>query len=233
MHAKPELKAALTASLERFSPPRHIAGNPAALEQEVSQLLDAFARFAPSQGFEEWWISVTSELGRRIKTRAWPLVGEVELACQNIRQARTGTTGEGAIEAMILDPMETWFRRFKSQMPGYGRASRTVALIQRGVFASEREARFFGFDLSHEMRARVDAQPASRAENAHHISVMDKLDALNIRVAENAADAAAKRATVIPRGDGEVANGCRKTAHAARIAEGCAANVCGAVCVER
>ena len=207
MPVNPELEASLTAFLERFTPPRHIAGNPDAVRQEVAQLTDAFARFAPRDGFQTWWLGVTNELVRRMKTRAWPMVAEVETACQAARMARQGAMGEDAVEAMILDRMEEWYRRFKSQMPGYGKASRTMALIRRGVFADEREARFRGFDLSHDMKERAFGQRIGRDELEHHRRVMGDLRALSERVAVNGADARAKRDHVIPEDPGEVAYG--------------------------
>lgn len=208
MPVHPELEASLTAFLERFTPPRHIAGNTDAVRQEVAQLTDAFARFAPRDGFQTWWLSVTNELVRRMKTRAWPMVAEVEIACQAARQLKHGSMGEDAIEAMILDRMEDWYRRFKSQMPGYGKASRTMALIRRGVFANEREARFRGFDLSHDMKERAFNQRIGQDELTHHRRVMGDLRALSERVAANGSDAKAKHSTVIPDDDpGEVAYG--------------------------
>lgn len=206
--AHPELETSLVAFLERFSPPRSIAGNPAAMAEETDQLLAAFARFAPRDGFQTWWLATTNELVRRMKTRAWPMVGEVETACQAARQLQQGSMGEDAIEAMILDRMEEWYRKFRNQMPGYGKASRTMALIRRGVFADEREARFYGFDLSHDMKERAFNQRIGRDELAHHRRVMGDLRALSERVAANGADAKAKRETVIPDdAPGEVAYG--------------------------
>lgn len=172
-----ELEEALEAFLSRFSPPRHIADNPQAIEAEAAQIVAAFARFAPADGFADWWQRVTTELVRRMKTRAWPLVSEVEAACQAARSASPSTATEDAIEAMILDRMEDWFRRTHSQMPGYGRPSRTMALIRRGVLRDEREARFRGFDMTQDMRDRAHGQKIGPDELAAHRLAMSGLRA--------------------------------------------------------
>lgn len=198
MTASTELETALTAFLSRFTPPRVVAGNPVAMAEEADQILNAFARFEPHIGFSEWWRQVTDELVRRMETRAWPLVSEVERACQAVRQSRQGGQGADAVEAMIIDHMETWFRRWKSQMPGYGNASRTMALIQRGVLANEREARFCGFALTEAMRQRAHEQEMGRDERDHHRRITVDLRILSERVSVNGADAKAKRETVIP-----------------------------------
>ena len=206
--AHPELEISLMAFLGRFSPPRSIAGNPAAMAEETDHLLSAFARFAPRDGFQTWWLNVTTELVRRMKTRAWPMVAEVEAACQAARQSNQGSMGEDAIEAMILDHMATWYARWKSQMPGYGNAARTMALIRRGILKDEREARFRGFDLTQAMKERAFDQPIGADELAAHRRVMANLRALSERVASNQSDAKAKRDQVIPDEDpGEAAYG--------------------------
>ena len=180
-----ELLAALEGFLDRLSPPRQIAANPQAVEAEAAQILAAFDRHAPPDGFAEWWAQVTTELLRRMKTRAWPLVSEVESACAAVRQAKGGAASEAEVERLILDRMTDWFALRKTQMPGYGKPSRTVALIRRGVLRDEREARFRGFDMTQDMRDRAHQQAATPDEAAAHAAALERLRVSADKIAEN------------------------------------------------
>jgi hypothetical protein len=73
--------------LDRYSPPRHLA-NPKAQQAEVDALLMAILGYAPQMGYGEWLDRVCRELDRNAKTRAWPIVSEVNAACRAVTVAR-------------------------------------------------------------------------------------------------------------------------------------------------
>ncbi|MFN3724511.1 MAG: hypothetical protein ACK4VZ_15900 [Paracoccaceae bacterium] len=86
------------------------------MAQEVMQIAEAVARFAPRTGFADWWPAVGTTIVQRMKTRAWPMVSEVETACRIINDARrsTGGASDDATEAAAVDRMESWYRKFGS-----------------------------------------------------------------------------------------------------------------------
>jgi hypothetical protein len=193
----------LGALLRRLSPPRHVAGNPQAMQDEVASLSRIINQRAPSQGYVEWWGKFEDELLRRMKTRAWPIVGEIEGAAQAVaaQSRQSQAPGQDAIEIAAIDRMASWFRQFNSQMPSHGRATRTAALIARGVLANEREARFYGFDLTDVQRRMSDDQAPSAAEERHHRRVMEDLQATAARIAVHREEVIRKRASVKPEAD--------------------------------
>ena len=195
-----DLQSAVSRFLERFTPPRGIAGNPEAMVDEAGQIAQAFSRLAPAGDLDGWWREASDELIRRMKSRAWPLVSEVEAACRavNERAGAGSSHADSMAEAAALDRMEAWFRRFKSQMPGHGKPARTAELIRRGVLASEREARFHGFDLGASQSARALDQQPCRAETDHHERVTADLRALSERIGWNKADAIKLRDSIKP-----------------------------------
>lgn len=196
-----DLQSAVSRFLERFTPPRGVAGNPVAMVDEADQIAQAFARFAPVTGFDVWWSDVTDQLIRRMKTRAWPMVSEVEAACRIVNDRAMPSIGGGhseAVEAAAVDRMAAWFAKFRSQMPGHGKPTRTAEMIRRGVLADLREARFYGFELSGAQSKAALELPPCRAEVDHDRDVMDRLRALGDRMAPYAAEVHANRKTVKP-----------------------------------
>ena len=71
--------------------------------------------------------------------------------------------------------MAEWFDRTGGQMPGFGRPSRTAALIRGGFLQDERFARFKSFDLDDQQRERARDQRMSREEWDQHTRVMAQL----------------------------------------------------------
>lgn len=195
-----EIETAITTFLERFTPPRGVAGNPGQMTTEARQITEAVARFAPRTGFADWWREASTELVRRMKSRAWPLVSEVEAACRAVNDRASGGAGssDAMVESAALDRMERWFRQFKTQMPGHGKPQRTAELIRRGVLDNERAARFHGFELSRDQNARALDQRIGQDEADHHERVTGDLRAIADRIGMNRAEAAKLRETVKP-----------------------------------
>lgn len=178
MQQEPEIETATRLFLDRFSPPKHIAGSPDMIADEAFQITAAISRCAPVAGFAEWWIEASSEMIRRMKTRAWPLVSEVEAACRAVNERRRATDpslSSDTNELAAIDRMEGWFRKFRDQIPGHGKPSRTMALIQRGVLADLREAHFRGFDLTPEQSETARNMRPGRAEEEHHRRVHGRI----------------------------------------------------------
>lgn len=194
-----QIETAVNAFLTRFSPPRSIASSPELMAEEVMQISDAVARFAPRTGFVDWWPAVGTAIVQRMKTRSWPIVSEVETACRIVNDAGRATGSDEATESGMVDALEKWFRKFGSQMPSCGRPSRTMALIRRGVLHDLRHARFCGFDLTPDQMEAARDMPMSREEANHDRRVNDDLAAIARRMASYRDEFAALRATVKPQ----------------------------------
>lgn len=163
--------------LQRFSPPRQIADKPQVMADEANALFAIFLEHAPDQDWQDWWDKAMRALEASMTTRSWPAPGEVVRACRGAQAATHA--GDSAInqrgEANAIEMLADWFQKFRSQMPGMGRADRTDALICRGVLRNEREARFHGFVLSPAAMERLKDQEPSRAEWDHHVAVMARV----------------------------------------------------------
>lgn len=192
-----ELSQMLSGVLGRLSPPRGIANSEKAMTEEMAALFKALSACAPNQGYRQWFTDFADALASRAKTRAWPIVSEIQAAAKAVAdQSRGGDTSVGAdfYEVKAIDRMEEWFRKFGDQMPGHGKSSRTEALIRRGVLKNIRDARFRGFDLTIEQSASARDMPESAEEAAHHAEVMARLTEITERNAQYADEFAANRA---------------------------------------
>jgi hypothetical protein len=105
---------------------------------------------------------------------------------------------DAMVEDAAIIRMTEWFSKFKSQMPGHGRDTRTAELIRRGVLRDERDARFHGFDLSPWQRERSLDQEPCREEVRHNESVLSDLRATRERMEAHAAEFAAAKRNVKP-----------------------------------
>lgn len=169
------LADALDALLSRLSPPLSIKASKPAQMAETAAMLKAINRLAPTTGYGDWWPAFEDALMRKAKTRAWPIISEIEAAAQMPgRQAAS----DDAVEAAAVQRMTEWFAKFRDQMPSHGKPSRTAALIRQGVLANEAEARFRGFDLSDDQLKRAKTQRDCADDRATHERVLDSLAAL-------------------------------------------------------
>lgn len=181
-----EISKRLTDWLDRYSPPAAMRDKPNALQAEVNAILGTVLKYAPKEGYDGWVTRMLDICAEGMRTRAWPTVGEVSKACQSVgsKTAGGGPVDEAAVEAAMTDHLADWFGKFRDQLPGRGRASRTAALIERGVLANEREARFYGFDLSDEQTKTAMGQPTGREEWRHHVGVMARLKGISFAEAD-------------------------------------------------
>lgn len=195
----------LNGLLKRLAPPMSIKADAEAQRQEIAGMMRAVSHAAPTKGYIEWWGTFEDTLRASMKTRAWPTPNEIQSAARSLAPksaASAGTTVEGHIEDAAIQRMTSWFDNFKTQLPGHGRASRTAALVARGVILNLREARFRGFDLSHEQMQVAINQPASIEESRHHDGILFDLRAVSERLAEARHDVIARRAATIPDDSG-------------------------------
>lgn len=170
--------------LERFTPPRGIANNLDAQQKDANALLATVLRFAPAHDYGDWYDAMIIRLEESMETRAWPVPGSVAKACRS--NAATGQANGNTLqfESQAVDRMADWYSKFKAQMPGHGRDTRTADLIRRGTLANEREARFRGFSMSDSMNRTAMDQPMGRDEWRHHIAVTARLRGVDEREVE-------------------------------------------------
>lgn len=166
----------LTRFLDRYSPPRSIAANTVAMQDELNELLRVLLNHAPKADYTDWTVNALRHLAGRMKTRSWPTVGELTDAVNAMQRGRQVAGGsDEAVEQRCVEAMAQWFAKFRNQMPGMGRDSRTRALIAQGTLADVREARFYGFSLSKDDNERAKELPPSRAEHEHHVGVLARI----------------------------------------------------------
>lgn len=95
--------------LDRYAPPRFIANNPDAMQQEADTLLGIVGRYAPSVGYAEWLDEVLRRLTENMTARTWPAGGEVTKACRENAKSSTGPKAE-----VSFDPAEMAARRMSA-----------------------------------------------------------------------------------------------------------------------
>lgn len=135
------LRSHLKSYLERRATPRHLEGKPAALAEEVDALSRAVGRFAPRDGYEEWWPKFIDKMdeGRRVAT--WPTVGDIKAAAQAV-------TGPGSVRPANgdeINPLEIASGRMKRGEPvgdGYLYGKMAVDLIAAGLVDEDTMKRY-------------------------------------------------------------------------------------------
>lgn len=123
-----------------FSPPRRIANNPSAMQQDADEMMRTVLRYAPLDDYIRWMDNVLRDLQEGMTTRSWPAPGELVRACKaNVTNGQQH--GNAAhVESCMVDMMATWHAKFRSEMPSMGTPERTAELIRRGVLSSHGSA---------------------------------------------------------------------------------------------
>lgn len=150
--------------LKRFSPPRQIAGNPEAMQDDANALIDLILTHAPAEGWQDWYDRAIRTLEAGMTTRAWPAPGEVAKACKAALQDRPAAVKTDAGDADAIPRPIDWFNRFGTQMPGMGNWARTNILIQRGILDDIAHARSCGFAVHPEDERKLLAERSRRRE---------------------------------------------------------------------
>ncbi|MEO1949267.1 hypothetical protein [Thioclava sp.] len=167
-----DISMRFNAWLDRFSPPRQIASNPQAMQDDANGLLRIFLDHAPSEGWQEWYQDAIRKLEAGMTTRAWPAPGEVVKACRAADIPRPSGALSGRGEAQVIGMMIEWLGKFGSQMPGYGNALRTRELIRRGVLRDVAEARTKGFALFPEDESALLHDRSQRREQGEDMAAI-------------------------------------------------------------
>lgn len=188
-----DIKSRLSRFLTRKQIPRRLDSNPSATDDEIAALVAAIARNAPrtAERLAEWWPAFEAALGE-VCGSMWPTEKEIRDAAQSASKTmqQVGAAGSATdqnqtmVEAHIIAAMIEFFARLKRPLPGYNSAHRTAVLIRRGVLHDEREARFFGFELTQEQTKRALSQRPRKEEWDHHIRVMARLKSITRDEAE-------------------------------------------------
>ena len=92
----------LTRFLDRYSPPRVIANNPQAQQDEVDAMLKQVLRHAPRDGYSEFTNDLFESLSIRMQHRSWPTVGEVVTACRDQVSNSSSASGADLSEVRII-----------------------------------------------------------------------------------------------------------------------------------
>ena len=181
--------------LDRFSPPRRIANDQAAQQADANAMMVTVLGYAPRDEYSEWLVAMLRRLEDGMTTRSWPAPGEVVKACKGGDASGHGGISEQAREESVIDRLTAWHAKFGTQMPSHGNDKRTRVLIDRGVLADLREARFKGFDLSFDDNLQAKGMKMGKSEWKHHIGVMAKLRGISDAEAEMQVRAEARQPT--------------------------------------
>jgi hypothetical protein len=166
--------------LDRYAPPRFIAENPQAMQDEADVLLRIVARHAPAEGYAEWLDDVTRHLTEGMTARTWPTGGEVTKAC-----AKASTHGARRAEPAANwapDPHAITARRIAAGEPVgddwiYGR--RCVELLRSGL-VTVAQVKAYRSSLFFAMRDLYGEAEAMRREGdykAKHAAAVEVADA--------------------------------------------------------
>jgi hypothetical protein len=107
-----EIRDALAAYLRRKAPPKSGQVDADALRDEAEALCRRVRRFAPGEGFAEWWRRVTDRLDDDLPHRGWPTAREMSEACRAFSADRR----PAAIEPP--DPLVVMARRIRGEIEG-------------------------------------------------------------------------------------------------------------------
>lgn len=168
--AQSDISMRFNAWLERFSPPRQIANNPQAMQDDATALLGIFLDHAPAEGWQDWYHDAIRRLEASMTTRAWPAPGEVVRACRGAEAPRPSGAFSSAGEAQIIGMMIDWLVKFRRPMPGYSTPARTRELIRRGALADLTEARAKGFPIFADDEAALLRDRAERRQRGESLS---------------------------------------------------------------
>lgn len=159
--------------LERYAPPRAMADNERAQQDEANALLRSVLAFAPPQGFRDWTGLALDALSEACQTRAWPTVAEVRKALKAIRYVPEGAVPAGTFDPVTInadrmkrgDPVSErflwgrWARRMMDQGVSKATLDDYRRSLHAGVFASrgEDEAMKWADEAKARHRADLDA----------------------------------------------------------------------------
>lgn len=143
--------------LERYSPPRSMAGNERAQQDEADALMRAVLAFAPSEGFRDWTGLALDALSEACETRAWPTVGEVRKTLRGVRFVPEGAAAAASLDPVAINstrmtkgepvPERFLWGRWAKQMLEAGVSKQTLDGYRRSLHAGVFESRGEGAAL--------------------------------------------------------------------------------------
>jgi len=166
-----EIARAFADWLQRYTPPRAIAGKADIMQKETDSLIKVLTRNAPTEGYLGWLEDVLEKLAASMKTRAWPTVNEITTACAGSRSRTIDPS-----QPTAMDVYQLAANRMKAGEPVgecylYGREA--VEIIARGLIDQDtmtryRSAAFFARKKAHgeESALRWEAEAKQRHEDA-------------------------------------------------------------------
>ncbi|SLN25116.1 hypothetical protein [Ruegeria meonggei] len=129
----------ITGYLDRKAPPRSLGAQ--AQANEMASLVRCFMRFAPKDGYEDWWPNFEDRLDEDAKTRAWPTAGEIKAAAMAI----TGPSSRRIAEGNEFDPLDVNAKRMHAGervSDGYLYGRLSVELVASGKVSEAQMRRY-------------------------------------------------------------------------------------------
>lgn len=136
------LETKLMAFLDRRTPPRALSDQ--AQIDEASALVRALDRLAPRNGYDEWWRRFEDALTQRERSRAWPIVAEIQSAAESLKSRGSEPSGEEP--AHVYDMVRSWWLEHRDPMPSLAKMHHAGMLVAEGI-ATWPELHFAGFPL--------------------------------------------------------------------------------------
>lgn len=137
--------------LERYSPPRSMAENERAQQDEADALMRAVLSFAPQRGFQEWTGLALDALSEACQTRAWPTVADVRKALKGVRYVPEGIALSATFDPVAINanrmsrgepvPERFLWGRWAQRMMEAGVPKRTLDEYRKALHAAVFESR--------------------------------------------------------------------------------------------
>lgn len=137
--------------LERYSPPRSMAENERAQQDEADALMRAVLSFAPQRGFQEWTGLALDALSEACQTRAWPTVADVRKALKGVRYVPEGFASSATFDPVAINanrmsrgepvPERFLWGRWAQRMMDAGVPKRTLDEYRKALHAAVFESR--------------------------------------------------------------------------------------------
>lgn len=170
------LKRGLSGYLLRRVPPRGLETKPQALEAELQALLSCVLRFAPREGYAEWWAQMETRIAEDAQTRAYPTEGEIKKAAMAIKPPKISLIAE----ADDIDSLKIISDKMNAGEPVgdgsfYGRLAVDIkarGLVSEQTFRAYRSAWYFKAKqvYGQEKALRIEGELKSRHEAAEAVA---------------------------------------------------------------
>lgn len=172
-HRENFLKEKLEGYLARRAAPRNLPQR--AQVEEMAALDRCLGRYAPKEGYEDWWPRFEDRLDEDAKTRAWPTSNEIKASATAIATpARTGKSADEELQPLKVAAGR--MERGEHVGDGYLYGRMAVDLIAAGLVDEETMSRYrsglfgmlkstYGEAKALEMEAALKARHESARES--------------------------------------------------------------------